>query len=257
MQGCKHCETAPPEALQPNMAIETRTLTYSDGTTTFRGQLACDPSKTKPLPGVLVAHTWAGCGEFERGKAVALAELGYVGLAIDMYGEGVVGSGPDENSQLMAPLIEDRAKLQRRMRAALDALKGLASVDESRTAAIGFCFGGLCVLDLARTGASFQAAVSFHGLLNPPGNIKNIPVQAKVLVLHGWDDPMAKPSAVEALARELTGVGADWQVHAYGRTMHAFTNPAANNPDFGTVYNAQADSRSWRAMRDFLGDALA
>ena len=239
------------------MAIETRTLVYSDGTTTFRGQLASDPSKKQPLPGVLVAHTWAGCGKFERAKAVALAEIGYVGLAIDMYGEGVVGSGPDENAQLMAPLLEDRAKLQRRMMAALDALKGLNCVDGARTAAIGFCFGGLCVLDLARTGAPFQAAVSFHGLLNPPGNIQGIPVQARVLVLHGWDDPMAKPSAVEGLARELTEAGADWQVHAYGRTMHAFTNPAANNPDFGTVYNAQADSRSWRAMRDFLGDALA
>lgn len=239
------------------MAIETRTLEYFEGPLALRGHLAWDASASDPRPGVLVAHTWAGCGGFEQGKAVALAQLGYVALAVDMYGDGVVGSGPEENARLMAPLLEDRATLQRRMQAALEALKGLECVDESRTAAIGFCFGGLCVLDLARTGASLQAAVSFHGLLHPPGNIANTPVKASVLVLHGWDDPMAQPPSVEALAGELTRAGADWQVHAYGGAMHAFTNPAANNPDFGTVYDEQADKRSWRAMREFLDDALA
>ncbi len=239
------------------MAIETRTLEYADGAVTLRGQLAWDPSAGAPRPGVLVAHTWAGCGPFERGKATELAKLGYVALAVDMYGDGAVGSGPEENARLMTPLLEDRAALQRRMLAALEALKSQGCVDESRTAAIGFCFGGLCVLDLARSGAAFQGAVSFHGLLNPPGNTEGSAIKARVLVLHGWDDPMANPRSVEALASELTRAGADWQVHAYGSTMHAFTNPAANNPDFGTVYDEQADKRSWRAMSDFLDDALA
>ena len=239
------------------MAIQTRPLEYTEGADTLRGQLACDPSAGETRPGVLVAHTWAGCGPFERGKAIELAKLGYVALAVDMYGGGVVGSSPEENAGLMNPLLEDRALLQGRMLAALEALKSQASVDASRTAAIGFCFGGLCVLDLARTGASFQGAVSFHGLLNPPGNARDTEIRASVLVLHGWDDPMAKPPAVEALASELTRAGADWQIHAYGTTMHAFTNPAANNPDFGTVYDEAADRRSWRAMRDFLEDALA
>ena len=239
------------------MAIETRPLEYSEGAVTLRGQLAADPSAGKSRPGVLVAHTWAGCGPFERGKAIELAKLGYVTLAVDMYGGGVVGSSPEENAGLMNPLLEDRALLQRRMLAGLEALKSHASVDASRTAAIGFCFGGLCVLDLARTGASFQGAVSFHGLLNPPDNAPNTKIKAKVLVLHGWDDPMAKPPAVEALALELTRARADWQIHAYGATMHAFTNPAAKNADVGTVYDETADRRSWRSMRDFLDDALA
>lgn len=248
---------APQGAARHGMAIETHALEYSEGAVILRGQLACDPAAGEPRPGVLVAHTWAGCGQFERGKAIELAKLGYVALALDMYGEGVVGNSPEENAGLMSPLLEDRVILQRRMLAALEALKSHDMVAESRTAAIGFCFGGLCVLDLARTGAPFQGAVSFHGLLDPPGNTRGNKINASVLVLHGWDDPMAKPPAVEALATELTQKGADWQIHGYGGTMHAFTNPAANNPDFGTVYDARADRRSWRAMRDFLKDALA
>ncbi|MDE0103928.1 MAG: dienelactone hydrolase family protein [Bryobacterales bacterium] len=238
------------------MAIETRAFEYRAGGATMRGQLSRGPSSGRPQPGVLVAHTWAGCGPFERGKAARLAEMGYVALAVDMYGQGVLGSGPEENATLMSPLIEDRALLQVRMQAALTALKGVDGVDASRTGAIGFCFGGLCVLDLARSGADFQAAVSFHGLLDPPPGQQPSKILAKVLVLHGWDDPMARPASVNALAAELTKGGTDWQVHAYGGTMHAFTNPAANNAEMGTVYDPAADARSWRSMRDFLGDVL-
>ena len=238
------------------MGIEIQPLEYTDGDTALRGQLAWDTAATAPSPGVLVAHTWAGCGAFEQGKAADLAGLGYVALAIDMYGGGLVGSGPEENARLMAPLLENRALLQHRMRAALDALRGQSRVDAERTAAIGFCFGGLCVLDLARTGAPVQGVVSFHGLLGPPENLHGVAIGARVLVLHGWDDPMARPPAIEALATELTEAKAEWQVHAYGGTMHAFTNPAASNPDAGTVYDALADKRSWRSMREFLGDTL-
>lgn len=238
------------------MNIETSALTYSDGEIEFRGQVAFDASAGEPRPGVLIAHTWAGCGGFERRKAVQLAGLGYVALAIDMYGGGIVGSGPDENERLMKPLIQDRDLLQRRMLAALAALKDFEAVDGSRTAAIGYCFGGLCVLDLARTGAEFQAAVSFHGILKPPESVAAKEIRAKVLVLHGWDDPMAKPDEVNGLAAELSRGGADWQIHAYGGTVHAFTNPAANNPTRGTVYNATADRRSWASMLDFLAESF-
>lgn len=239
------------------MAVKIERFEYADGSTTLRGQLARGPRRGGLAPGVLVVHTWAGCGVFERRKAADLAQLGYVALAVDLYGNGIVGSGPDENAKLMAPLLEDRALLQRRMQRSLEALKGLEHVDAHRTAAIGFCFGGLCVLDLARTGASLQGAVSFHGLLEPPSNLDAVPIRAKVLVLHGWDDPMARPESVEALASELTATGADWQIHAYGNTMHAFTNPAANSPTRGTVYDAQADRRSWRTMKEFLADTLS
>ena len=239
------------------MAIQVQPLEYRDGDTLLRGQLAWDASAEESRPGVLVAHTWAGCGPFERGKAEDLAQLGYAALAVDMYGQGKLGSGPDENAKLMAPLMDDRAMLQRRMRSALDTLQRLDLVDATRTAAIGYCFGGLCALDLARTGADLRAVVSFHGLLRPPGNTAGQRIQAKVLVLHGWDDPMAPPEHVEALGAELTSLGADWQIHAYGGTMHAFTNPKANNRAMGTVYDAQADRRSWAAMRHFLAEAFA
>ncbi len=238
------------------MAVEARTIQCSDGDATLVGELFWAPSAKAPAPGVLVVHTWGGCGAFERAKARDLAGAGYVAVAVDLYGDGRVGSGPEENAALMAPLLEDRSLLQRRMRRWLETLQAAERVDRDRTAAIGFCFGGLCVLDLARTGAETRAVVSFHGLLQPPGNCDPGPIRAKVLVLHGWDDPMATPPAVEALAAELTAAGADWQIHAYGGTMHAFTNPAARNPAAGTVYDARADSRSRRAMADFLAEAF-
>jgi dienelactone hydrolase len=121
-------------------------------------------------------------------------------------------------------------------------------------AAIGFCFGGLCVLDLARTGEDLAGIVSFHGLFGSPGNTAGNTIRAKILVCHGWDDPMATPDQVLGLAEELTGQGADWQMHAYGKTMHAFTNPEANDPGFGTVYSERADRRSWAAMTNFLNE---
>ncbi|HNU20621.1 MAG TPA: dienelactone hydrolase family protein, partial [Hydrogenophilus thermoluteolus] len=141
--------------------------------------------------------------------------------------------------------------------AAIHALAMQPEVDPEKVAAIGFCFGGLSVLDLARVGAPVKGVVSFHGLFTPPGNTTDNKITAKVLALHGWDDPMAKPDAVLAFAKEMTDAGADWQLHAYGHTMHAFTNPEANDPDFGTVYNAKADARSWQAMQNFLAELFA
>ena len=238
------------------MAIATEAIEYCEGGTVLRGQLARDDTLAGPRPGVLIAHTWAGCGSFERGRAAAVAGLGYVALAADLYGGGIVGASAEENARRMGELLADRALLLRRMAAALQWLKALECVDPARTAAIGYCFGGLCVLDLARSGAEFRAAVSFHGLLDPPHGLAAEQVRARVLVLHGWDDPMVKPESVRALADELTLAGADWQIHAYGRTVHAFTNPAADNPALGTLYDARADRRSWASMRRFLGDSF-
>ena len=156
----------------------------------------------------------------------------------------------------MQPFLEDRALLQRRMNLALETLRKIDRVDPSRIAAMGFCFGGLCVLDLARSGADIRGVVSFHGLLNPPGKTAGNKIKARVLVLHGHDDPMVPPDAVLAFERELTEAGADWQVHVYGQTMHAFTNPQANDPAFGTVYKASADRRSWQSLQNFLAEVL-
>ena len=236
------------------MTIQTRTIDYQDGDVDLQGYLAWDDAVEGKRPGVMIAHAWAGRSDFENGKAEALAKLGYVGFALDNFGRGILGTNTEENSALIQPFLDDRAMLQGRLQIALEVLKGLDEVDASRVAAIGFCFGGLCVLDLARTGTDIRGVVSFHGLFGSPGNTAGNKIKAKVLALHGWDDPMAPPDQVVSLAEELSSMGADWQVHGYGNTMHAFTNPQANDPDFGTVYSPDADRRSWNAMQDFLSE---
>jgi dienelactone hydrolase len=234
------------------MAIQTRLIEYRHGENDLEGFLAWDDRAGGARPAVAVSHTWAGRGPYEQGRAVALAERGYVGFALDMYGKGVLGSSPEENARLMAPLMEDRALLQARIQAAVGVLREQPEVDPARIAAMGYCFGGLCVLDLARTGSDVRGVVSFHGMFGAPGNTTAGRIPARVLCLHGYDDPMVTPADLLALAAELTAAGADWQVHAYGHTVHAFTNPAADNPAMGTVYSARADRRSWKALLDFL-----
>lgn len=238
------------------MTITTRTIEYQHNDVLLEAVLAWDDTALDPRPAVMVSHAWAGRDEFAVNKARALAGLGYVGFAVDMYGKGVIGSGPEENAKLMTPFMEDRALLQSRMQAALDTVRQQKEVDGDRVAAIGFCFGGLCVLDLARSGAKLNGVVSFHGLFTPPGNLSGKPITAKVLVLHGYDDPMVTPAQTVALADELTKAGADWQIHAYGGTVHAFSNPNANDPGFGTVYQPAADRRSWQSMGNFLEEVL-
>ena len=236
------------------MGIATRTIEYRDGDAVLEAYMAWDDGGSDPRPGVVVAHAWGGRGEFEDTRAARLAELGYVGFALDLYGKGRRGSSKEENQALMQPLLADRAMLQRRMKLAVAELRRQRETDAERVAAMGFCFGGLCVLDLARTGADVCGVASFHGLFGKPGNTAGNRIRAKVLVMHGWDDPMAKPDAVLGLADELTSMGADWQIHAYGNTMHAFTNPGANDPDFGTVYDPVADHRSWQSLQLFLAE---
>ena len=236
------------------MTIQTRTIDYQDGDVDLQGYLAWDDAVEAKRPGVMIAHAWAGRSDLENGKAEALAKLGYVGFALDNFGRGILGTNTEENSALIQPFLDDRAMLQGRLQIALEVLKGLDEVDASRVAAIGFCFGGLCVLDLARTETDIRGVVSFHGLFGSPGNTAGNKIKAKVLALHGWDDPMAPPDQVVSLAEELSSMGADWQVHGYGNTMHAFTNPQANDQDFGTVYSPDADRRSWNAMQDFLSE---
>lgn len=239
------------------MTIVSNTVGYLDGDVLLEGYFAYDDATEEKRPVVLICHAWGGRDEFVAGKARKLAELGYVGFALDMYGKGVSGSGPEENARLMQPFMDDRAKLQRRINAALYAVRLMPWVDDGKIAAIGFCFGGLCVLDLARTGADIAGVVSFHGLLQAPDNIEKPDIKAKVLVLHGHDDPMVPPEQVAELQQELTAAGADWQIHVYGDTMHAFTNPVANDPDFGTVYQPLADGRSWQSMKNFLAELFA
>ncbi len=232
--------------------IKQRPVTYEHSGTQLEGMLVYDSSWQTAMPGVMVCHAWAGRGEFEIGEARSIAEEGYAAFAVDLYGKGVLGKDKDENMKLMMPFMQDRAMLQARLKVALKAFGDQDEVDSKRIAAIGFCFGGLCALDMARSGADVVAVASFHGLFTPPGNTAGNKIKAKVLALHGNDDPMVPHAQVMAFADELTAAGADWQIHMYGKTMHAFTNPEANDPAFGTVYNETADRRSWQALDNFL-----
>jgi len=232
--------------------MHTENVEYRDGDVVLEGYLAYDESIKGPRPLVLVAHDWTGRRDFATAKAEEMARLGYVGFALDMYGKGVFGSDSDVegNSALMGPFAADRAKLRKRILAALTCAKGLGQVDASKVGAMGYCFGGMCVLELARAGADVDGVISIHGIFSA-GAEPNALISAKVLCLHGHDDPMVPPEQVLAFEQEMSGAGVDWQVHAYGGTMHAFTNPDANNPDFGAVFNPAANQRASRSIENF------
>ena len=233
-----------------------RLVEYEHDGVVLEGVLAVGDESDGPRPGVLIAHAWGGCGELEERSANRLARLGYAGFALDMYGKGVRGSSREENAALITPFLQNRPMLQARIASAVSALQKQPEVDSNRIAAIGYCFGGLCVLDLARSGADIRGVVSLHGLFTPPEPAPGQPIRAKVLALHGHEDPMVPVEAVNQLETELTTGGADWQIHVYGGTMHAFTNPKANDPEFGTVYSETADHLSWATTTSFLAEVL-
>jgi len=236
--------------------FKTEKINYQDADTRLEAYCAYEETTGKKKPAVLVVHDWSGKNDFACQKAEKLAELGYIGFALDMYGKGKTGTTKEEKSALMQPLMQDRFALQKRVQAAFDTVKKMDAVDPHRIAIIGFCFGGLCALDLARSGVDIKAAVSFHGLLVPPENVTRHPIKSKILVLHGYDDPMVSPQAVMDFADEMTAARADWQLTMFGNTMHAFMNPDAHDPDFGTVYNRQTEERSWNAMKAFFEEVL-
>ncbi len=238
------------------MSIETRKIEYKDGETLLEAYMAWDSSKSEPQPGILIGHAWAGRDEFACAQAEAMAKLGYVGFALDMYGKDTLGTSVEENSKLMNPFVEDRSKLQQRMEKALSVFKEQAEVNNDKIGAIGFCFGGMCVLDLARTGADLKGTVSFHGLLGKPENITEAKIKSKVLVLHGYQDTMAKPEDLHAIQKELEESNIDWQTHCYGRAYHAFTNPEANNQELGTIYNEKAAHRAFVTMTHFFNETF-
>jgi dienelactone hydrolase len=237
------------------VTIQKRAFDYEIDGKTYEAVLASPDGSARP--GVLVCHTWAGRSEFEGERAKALAALGYTGIAIDLYGKGVLGTSTEEKQGLLTPFLEDREMLRSKLLATIDIVKQQAEVDAENIAAIGFCFGGLSVLNIARTGADIKGVVSIHGLLGKPGNATGAKIKAKVLVLHGWDDPLVPPDDVIAFTKEMTEAGVDWQLHAYGGAMHAFTHPEANDPDNGMAYSADADRRSWAATANFLEELFA
>jgi dienelactone hydrolase len=197
-----------------------------------------------------------GQGMFEVQKAEELANLGYVALAVDMYGVNRRANNADEASKLMHECVDDRTLLLNRARSAYNALYSHEKVDNTKISAIGFCFGGKCVLDLARAGLPLCGVVSFHGIYDAPTTAKDVSIHASVLVLHGWEDPLATPEALVELGKELTQKKADWQILAFGHTGHAFTNPNANNHAEGMYYVQRTNDRSWLAMKLFLTEVF-
>jgi len=234
----------------------TKKIDYQDGNTQLEGYLAYHETG-QPKPAVLVSHDWSGRRELACKGAERIADMGYIGFALDMYGKGIFGADGDaeKNGALMAPFAQDRGLLRRRINAALHAVRQLQQVDATKVAAMGYCFGGLCVLELARSGADVKSVISIHGIF-APGNIANEKITAKVLCLHGHDDPMVPPEQVLAFETEMTQANVDWQVHVYGGTMHAFTNPKANNPSFGTVYKELAAKRAYQSIANFLSEVF-
>jgi dienelactone hydrolase len=236
----------------------TENLTYQDGDVQLRGFFATDKTTDEPKPLILIAHDWSGRNPFACDKAKELAALGYCAFALDMYGDAKVYETKEEKSKAIQPLLADRPSIFKRMLAGYQFAKNLPGVDKNRVAAIGFCFGGLCVLDLARNGTDLKGVVSFHGLLTKPDYEISQKIMAKILILHGFDDPMAPPESVIAFGKEMKAKKeqVDFQLHVYSNTMHAFTNPQANDVAFGTVYNPLAAQRSWLSMKNFLAEIL-
>ncbi|NND06380.1 MAG: carboxymethylenebutenolidase [Saprospiraceae bacterium] len=236
--------------------IITETIEYTISNRIYEGKISWDNSMKQQKPGVLVAPTYAGQSAFEEEKSRALAKLGYVGFALDIYGKGIRADSPDHAQKLMDVLNADRRELLVRMEGALTELRHHSEVDEHSIAAIGFCFGGKCVLDLARSGADIKGVISFHGVYDSPSIEYAFPIKSSILILHGWDDPLGTPSQTVALAQELTARSADWQMLAFGHTGHAFTNPNAQSPESGMMYNVQSNDRAWKLMRSFLAEVL-
>jgi dienelactone hydrolase len=238
--------------------MQTHDIDYRSDAAKLRGFLAFDEKVSARRPGVLVFHEGLGLGDFAMVRARMLAEIGYVAFAADMYGDRRQARNLREVAHLVGEMRNQPQMVRDRGHAALEALAGLPQVDATRLAAIGFCFGGTVVLELARDGADLKAVVSFHGVLATKMQAAAGKVKASVLVCTGADDPLAPPEQVRVFEDEMRAAKvADWQVISYGNTLHGFTNPAADGSMLrAALYNPQADRRSWASMRSLFDDVL-
>lgn len=232
-----------------------KTVEYKEGGTVLEGLSVYDDSVQGKRPAVLVVHQWKGLGDYEKKRAEMLARLGYNVFAADIYGKGVRPATMQAASAEAGKYKSDRTLLRARVRAGLEVLLNQELTDRARVAAIGYCFGGTSALELARSGADITGVVSFHGGLSSPtpGDARNI--RAKVLALHGADDPNVPPKEVAAFEEEMRQGRVDWQLVAYGGAVHSFTDwNAGNDNSKGAAYNERADHRSWDAMKQFFGE---
>jgi dienelactone hydrolase len=236
------------------MAIEQRNIPHDFSREELESVLVADGTG-QALPGIIIIPSVMGITELEIGWARDLVGRGYTVFIADIFGKQFRGAARDVMFGEMNRIGGDRAALRDRLLSVLDVARGKPEIDANRIAVMGFCFGGKCALDLARTGSDIAGVASFHGLFDPPGLSAN-KISAKIVCYHGWDDPMVTPDAVVALARELTEADADWQIHAYGHTGHGFTNPKATTQIGipGVEYQAASARRSFAALHDFLGE---
>ena len=235
----------------------TEFVEYRDEQGLYEGMLITPEGARGQLPCVLVFPTVWGRTSMEEQAAKDLAERGYVAFIVDLYGKGFDASTEEAAFGRMDEYNEDRRFLLSRLELVYNTVQAFDLVDENNIAAIGYCFGGKCVLDLARSGLEYAGGVSFHGVLNPPDFNTDVTVKTPLVILHGWDDPLATPDDVLALSKELTEKGANWELVSYGHTGHAFMKPEANNQEGGYFYHAEMAERAWQRTVDFLAIKLA
>lgn len=237
--------------------IKTETIEYKEGDVTCEGFAAYDDAGGK-RPGVVIVPEWGGVGDYTKKRAQMLADLGYNAFVADVYGKGIRPTTMEACAAEMGKYATNRPLLRARMRAALEQLRKLPNTDTGNLASMGYCFGGMASLEIARDGADLKGIVSFHGALNTPtpGDAKNI--KCKVMVLHGADDPVVPDNEVLAFQKEMRDAKVDWQLHSYGNAVHTFTNWSMPEDVPGpAAYNKKADQRSWQTMQNFFKEIFA
>ena len=242
-------------------AIKGQPVSYNAGDLTLNGYIAYDDSTSSKRPGILVVHEWWGHNEYARKRAEMLAELGYTALAVDMYGEGRVADHPEDAGKFAAEVRQNLPEARKRFAAAMRLLHNHPTVDPQRIAAIGYCFGGGVVLQMARLGLDLDAVISFHGSLATDNPVSAGIVKARILVCDGAEDKFSTPEQIQSFLREMKGAGVDYKFVSYPGAKHSFTNPDADiyaqKFNIPVGYNAEADKRSWQDMQNFLKESFA
>ncbi len=238
------------------MAITTRLEVYEIDGKPYDGFFAVDDSIKGPRPSIISFHAFEGRTAENEENAVRLAKHGYAVMAADVYGVGVRGNSMEESGGLMMALVKNRPEFHKRIMAALDVMTKQEECNPDKVVSIGYCFGGLSALDMARINAPIAGVVAIHPAFFDAVPGHSDPIQPKVLALLGYEDPMEGPENQQKFADEMTGRKADWQLHLYGGVVHAFTKKSANNPEMGVMYNESADRRSWNSMLNFLSETI-
>ncbi|MCI0474030.1 MAG: dienelactone hydrolase family protein [Ignavibacteria bacterium] len=235
--------------------VHSESVEYKDGETVLEGYISYDESFTGTRPAVLIVHEWTGLNDYSKMRADMLARLGYFAFAVDIYGKGIRPDNPQDAGKQASIYKSDRKLMRSRILAGLEELKKQKLADVNNIGAIGYCFGGTVVLELARSGAEIKGVVSFHGGLDTPNPEDTKNIKSKILVCHGAADPYVPAEQVKAFEEEMNKAGADYKIISYEGAVHSFTNPkSGNDPSKGAAYDERADRKSWGDMKEFFKD---